>query len=56
MAPRGMGGPPATGTHEEQGGEGRNLACVPSHQIRLSIGGEHPDDLTADLDRALARA
>jgi cystathionine beta-lyase/cystathionine gamma-synthase len=47
---------PAISTHQQQGEEGRRLACVPSHQIRLSIGGEHPDDLMADLDRALSVA
>lgn len=45
---------PAISTHQQQGEEGRRLACVPSHEIRLSIGGEHPDDLIADLDRALS--
>jgi O-acetylhomoserine/O-acetylserine sulfhydrylase-like pyridoxal-dependent enzyme len=47
---------PAISTHQQQGEEGRRLACVPSHEIRLSIGGEHPNDLIADLERALARA
>lgn len=47
---------PAISTHQQQGEEGRRLACVPSHEIRLSIGGEHPDDLIADLDRALSTA
>lgn len=46
---------PAISTHQQQGEEGRRLACVPSHEIRLSIGGEHPDDLIADLDHALSR-
>ena len=45
---------PAISTHQQQGEQGRKLACVPSHEIRLSIGGEHPDDVIADLDRALA--
>ncbi len=47
---------PAISTHLQQGEEGRKLACVPSHQVRLSIGGEDPQDVIADLDRALARA
>jgi O-acetylhomoserine/O-acetylserine sulfhydrylase-like pyridoxal-dependent enzyme len=47
---------PAISTHQQQGEEGRKLACVPSHQIRLSVGGEHPADLIADLDHALAKA
>ncbi|HSD48986.1 MAG TPA: PLP-dependent transferase [Actinomycetota bacterium] len=46
---------PAISTHQQQGEDGRRLACVPSHEIRLSIGGEHPDDLIADVDQALSR-
>jgi O-acetylhomoserine/O-acetylserine sulfhydrylase-like pyridoxal-dependent enzyme len=45
---------PAISTHQQQGEAGRSLAAVPPGQIRLSIGGEHPDDVTADLDHALA--
>jgi len=44
---------PAISTHQQQGDEGRELAGVPSNQIRLSVGGEHPDDVIADLERAL---
>ncbi|HET7236434.1 MAG TPA: PLP-dependent transferase [Actinomycetota bacterium] len=44
---------PAISTHQQQGEEGRELAGVPSNQIRLSIGGEDPVDLIADLERAL---
>ena len=44
---------PAISTHQQQGNEGRELAGVPENQIRLSVGGEHPDDVIADLDRAL---
>ncbi len=44
---------PAISTHQQQGDEGRSLAGIPSNQIRLSVGGEHPDDVIADLDRAL---
>jgi O-acetylhomoserine/O-acetylserine sulfhydrylase-like pyridoxal-dependent enzyme len=47
---------PAISTHQQQGEEGRGLAGIPSNQIRLSIGGEHPDDLIDDLDRALGAA
>ncbi len=47
---------PMISTHQQQGETGRDLAAVPSDLIRLSVGGEHPDDLVADLDRALARA
>jgi O-acetylhomoserine/O-acetylserine sulfhydrylase-like pyridoxal-dependent enzyme len=44
---------PAISTHQQQGEAGRSLAAVPEGSIRLSVGGEHPDDLIADLDRAL---
>ena len=44
---------PAISTHQQQGDEGRDLASVPPNLIRLSIGGEHPDDIIGDLDRAL---
>jgi O-acetylhomoserine/O-acetylserine sulfhydrylase-like pyridoxal-dependent enzyme len=47
---------PAISTHQQQGDEGRELAGVPANQIRLSVGGEHPDDVIADLDRALVAA
>ena len=47
---------PAISTHQQQGEEGRELAGIPSNQVRLSIGGEHPDDLIDDLDRALGAA
>jgi len=45
---------PAISTHQQQGDEGRALASVPPNLIRLNVGGEHPDDVVADLDRALA--
>ena len=45
---------PAISTHQQQGDEGRALASVPPNLIRLNVGGEHPDDIIADLDRALA--
>jgi len=45
---------PAISTHQQQGDEGRDLASVPANLIRLNVGGEHPDDIIADLDRALA--
>jgi cystathionine beta-lyase/cystathionine gamma-synthase len=44
---------PAISTHQQQGETGRELADIPEDLVRLSIGGEHPDDLVADLDRAL---
>jgi O-acetylhomoserine/O-acetylserine sulfhydrylase-like pyridoxal-dependent enzyme len=44
---------PAISTHQQQGEEGRALAGIPGHQIRLSVGGEDPRDVIADLERAL---
>jgi len=45
---------PAISTHSQQGEEGRKLAAIPANLIRLSVGGEHPDDVIQDLDQALA--
>ena len=45
---------PAISTHSQQGEEGRKLAGIPDNLIRLCIGGEHPDDIIKDLDRALS--
>lgn len=45
---------PAISTHQQQGEEGRQLAGIPSNQIRLSVGGEDPVDVIADLEQALA--
>ncbi len=45
---------PAISTHSQQGEEGRKLADIPANLIRLNVGGEHPDDIIADLDQALA--
>jgi O-acetylhomoserine/O-acetylserine sulfhydrylase-like pyridoxal-dependent enzyme len=44
---------PAISTHQQQGEEGRAMADVPPNLVRLCIGGEHPDDVIADLDQAL---
>ncbi len=44
---------PAISTHAQQGEEGRCLAQIPGNMIRLCVGGEHPDDIVADLDQAL---
>jgi O-acetylhomoserine/O-acetylserine sulfhydrylase-like pyridoxal-dependent enzyme len=44
---------PAISTHLQQGEEARQLADVPPQMIRLCVGAENPDDLTADLDQAL---
>ncbi|SDP47189.1 PLP-dependent transferase [Desulforhopalus singaporensis] len=45
---------PAISTHQQQGEEGRELAKIPNNMIRLCVGAEHPDDIIADLDQALA--
>jgi O-acetylhomoserine/O-acetylserine sulfhydrylase-like pyridoxal-dependent enzyme len=47
---------PAISTHQQQGEAGRAIADVSPALIRLSVGGEHPDDIVADLDRALGWA
>ena len=44
---------PAISTHQQQGEAGRELADIPADLVRLSVGGEHPDDVIADLDQAL---
>jgi O-acetylhomoserine/O-acetylserine sulfhydrylase-like pyridoxal-dependent enzyme len=44
---------PAISTHQQQGEEGRNLANIPQNLVRLCVGGEHPDDVIADLSQAL---
>ena len=45
---------PAISTHSQQGEEGRKLADVPASLIRLCVGGEHPDDIIADIERGLS--
>jgi O-acetylhomoserine/O-acetylserine sulfhydrylase-like pyridoxal-dependent enzyme len=45
---------PAISTHSQQGEEGRALADIPPNLVRLCVGGEHPDDVIADLDQALS--
>lgn len=44
---------PAISTHQQQGDAGRELAQVPANLIRLSVGGEHPADVIADLGQAM---
>ncbi len=44
---------PAISTHHQQGEEARRMADIPPQLIRLCVGAEHPDDIIADLDRAL---
>jgi O-acetylhomoserine/O-acetylserine sulfhydrylase-like pyridoxal-dependent enzyme len=45
---------PAISTHQQQGEEGREIADIPPNLIRLCVGAEHPDDIIADLEQALA--
>jgi len=45
---------PAISTHSQQGEEGRKAADIPASLIRLCVGGEHPDDIIADVERGLA--
>jgi O-acetylhomoserine (thiol)-lyase len=47
---------PASTTHRQMSGEEQRKAGVTPEMIRLSIGIEHVDDITADLDQALAHA
>ncbi len=44
---------PAISTHQQQGEEARAMSDVPPNMIRLNVGGEHPDDIIADLERGL---
>ena len=44
---------PSISTHQQQGEEGRVTADIDAGLIRLSVGGEHPDDVIADLAQAL---
>lgn len=45
---------PSISTHQQQGEEARKMADIPPNLIRLCVGAEHPDDIIADLDQALA--
>ena len=45
---------PAISTHSQQGEEGRKLADIPPNLIRLCVGGEHPDDIIADIERGFS--
>jgi O-acetylhomoserine/O-acetylserine sulfhydrylase-like pyridoxal-dependent enzyme len=45
---------PAISTHQQQGEEARQMAGIPPQMIRLCVGAEDPDDVTADLEQALA--
>jgi len=46
---------PSISTHQQMGADSRSLACIPADLVRLCVGAEHPDDLIADLDQALAQ-
>jgi O-acetylhomoserine/O-acetylserine sulfhydrylase-like pyridoxal-dependent enzyme len=46
---------PGISTHSQQGEAGRKLAGIPLNMVRLCVGGEHPDDVIADLDQALKK-
>jgi O-acetylhomoserine (thiol)-lyase len=47
---------PATTTHSQLTEVEQNATGVTPGYVRLSIGIEHPDDILADLDQALARS
>jgi O-acetylhomoserine (thiol)-lyase len=47
---------PASTTHRQMSAEEQRNAGVTPEMIRLSVGIEHIDDITADLDQALNRA
>jgi O-acetylhomoserine (thiol)-lyase len=47
---------PASTTHRQMPADEQRLAGVLPEAIRLSIGIEHPDDIIADFDQALAAA
>ena len=46
---------PSISTHQQLGEEARSMADVPPNLIRLNVGGEHPEDIIADLERGLAK-
>jgi O-acetylhomoserine/O-acetylserine sulfhydrylase-like pyridoxal-dependent enzyme len=45
---------PMISTHQQISGSDKDIAGLQSNLIRLSVGLEHPDDIIADLDQALA--
>ena len=47
---------PASTTHRQLTPDDLKLAGITPDMVRLSVGLEHPDDLIADLDQALAAA
>ena len=46
---------PASTTHRQLTPEELKAAGVPENLVRLSVGIEHPDDIIADLEQALAK-
>ncbi len=44
---------PAISTHQQQGETGRKLASILPNYVRLSIGIEHVEDITNDIEQAL---
>jgi len=46
----------ASTTHRQMDPEARRAAGIADGLVRLSVGLEDPDDLIADLDRALEKA
>lgn len=47
---------PSISTHQQQGEQGRELACLPDNLIRLCVGHEDVDDVIADLEQGLTLA
>ena len=47
---------PASTSHSQLSEDDRRAAGITPDLVRLSVGLEHPDDIIADLDRALAGA
>jgi cystathionine gamma-lyase len=47
---------PATMTHQDLSREALAAAGIPETLVRLSVGTEHPEDLVADVESALAAA
>ena len=45
---------PATTTHSQMTEEQQKAGGIPPEMVRLSVGIEHIDDITADLDQALS--
>jgi cystathionine beta-lyase/cystathionine gamma-synthase len=46
---------PSISTHQQMGEDLRSMASIPEDLVRLCVGAEHPDDIIADLEQALAK-